>query len=89
MGKYKDVPRVIRQVLSMRDEIEYHLMREKRTLQQEFILILKKESKLPKRLRDYIIEYYDENDQTQQPETENPNDVHHRGNDELHSGEVS
>jgi hypothetical protein len=63
MGKYKDVPRVIRRVLSCRDEIEYHLMREKRTLQQEFILILKKESKLPKRLRDYIIEYYDENDE--------------------------
>ncbi len=87
MAKYKDVPPVIRRILSSRDEIEYHLMREKRTLQQEFILILKKESKLPKRLRDYIIQYYDENDQTQQ--TENPTDVHHHGNDELHPGEES
>jgi hypothetical protein len=85
MAKYKDVPPVIRRVLSMRDEIEYHLMREKRTLQQEFILILKKESKLPKRLRDYIIHFYDENDQTQQ--TENPTDVSNHGNDELHPGE--
>jgi hypothetical protein len=85
MGKYKDVPPVIRRVLSMRDEIGYHLTRENRTLEEEFILIIKKESTLPKRLRDYIIHFYDENDKD--TETENLNDVPSDGTDELHPGE--
>lgn len=69
----------------MRDEIGYHLSRENRTLKEEFILIIKKESTLPKRLRDYIIHFYDENDK--ETETENLIDVPTNGTDELHPGE--
>lgn len=86
--KYKDVPPVIRRVLSMRDEIGYHLNRENRTVQEEFILILKKESKLPKRLRDYIVEYFDqiENEKISE-QGENIVDVRPDLHDELHPGE--
>lgn len=86
--KYKDVPPVIRRVLSMRDEIGYHLTRENRTVQEEFILILKKESKLPKRLRDYIVEYFDqiENEKISE-QGENIADVRPDLHDELHPGE--
>ena len=49
---------VIARILSMRDTIEYHLARENRTLDQEFLLILNKQSKLPARHRDFIVEYY-------------------------------
>jgi hypothetical protein len=98
---------IVARILSMRDHIEHHLVRENRTLDEEFLLIIKKESKLPARHRDYILDYYNhmaqkqaqeqlnqkeetnENNQTQQPETENPTDVHHHGNDELHPGEES
>ena len=86
--KYKDVPPVIRRVLSMRDEIGYHLTRESRTVQEEFILILKKESKLPKRLRDYIVQYFEE---IQNEETNNQGqnivNVHPNLPNELHPGE--
>ena len=88
--KYKDVPPVIRRVLSMRDEIGYHLMREGRTVQEEFILILKKESKLPKRLRDYVVEYFDQIENEKDNEQgENPVDVRSDVPDELHPGDVS
>ena len=43
----------------MRDEVEYHLSRENRTVEQEFTLIINKESKLPKRLRDFILNFYE------------------------------
>lgn len=79
--KYKDVPRWAGRILSMRDEVEYHLMREKRTVKEEFILILKKESKLPRRLREFIINYYDE---TEQDETDNTSsEGHSQESDEL------
>lgn len=86
-NKYKDVPPVVRRVLSMRDEIGYHLMRENRTVQEEFTLILKKESKLPKRLRDYIVEYFDqiENEKISE-QGENIVDVRPDLHDELHPG---
>lgn len=72
----------------MRDEIGYHLTRENRTVQEEFILILKKESKLPKRLRDYIVEYFDqiENEKISE-QGENIVDVRPDLHDELHPGE--
>jgi hypothetical protein len=57
--KYQDVPSAVRRVLSMRDEVEYHLSRENRTVEQEFTLIINKESKLPKRLRDFILNFYE------------------------------
>jgi len=57
--KYQDVPPAVRKVLSMRDEVEYHLSRENRTVEQEFTLIINKESKLPKRLRDFILNYFE------------------------------
>ena len=40
MTKYKEVHPTVRRILSMRDEIEYHLSRENRTVEQEFNLIL-------------------------------------------------
>lgn len=49
---------VIARIMSMRDTIEYHLVRENRTLDQEFLLILNKQSKLPARHREYIVDYY-------------------------------
>ena len=55
----KNVPPVVRRILSNRDEILYHLSRENRTIEQEYNLVLNKQSKLPKRLRDFIIQYYE------------------------------
>jgi hypothetical protein len=68
----KNVPPVVRRILSNRDEILYHLSRENRTIEQEYNLVLNKQSKLPKRLRDFIIQYY-EVQSTQLPnETDSP-----------------
>lgn len=73
----------------MRDEIEYHLSRENRTVEQEFNLILKKESKLPARLREFILKYFDKIDTNEESETqgENITNVHPDVPAELHPGE--
>jgi len=89
MTKYKEVHPTVRRILSMRDEIEYHLSRENRTVEQEFNLILKKESKLPARLREFILEYFDKIDTNEESETqgENITNVHPDVPAELHPGE--
>lgn len=89
MTKYTKVHPTVRRILSMRDEIEYHLSRENRTVEQEFNLILKKESKLPARLREFILEYFDKIDTNEESETqgENITNVHPDVPAELHPGE--
>jgi hypothetical protein len=59
---------IMARILSMRDHIEHHLVRENRTLDEEFLLIIKKESKLPARHRDYILDYYNHMAQKQAQE---------------------
>jgi hypothetical protein len=69
---------VIARIMSMRDTIEYHLSRENRTLDEEFLLIINKESKLPARHREYIVDYYNhmaqKYNQANQKEAENETD---------------
>jgi hypothetical protein len=65
----KNTPPEVRRILSNRDEILYHLSRQNRTIEEEYYLVLNKQSKLPKRLRDFIIQYYE-----LQP-TETPNET--------------
>jgi hypothetical protein len=89
MTKYKEVHPAVRRILSMRDEVEYHLTRENRTVEEEYHLILKKESKLPARLREFILEYFDKIDTNEESETqgENITNVHPDVPAELHPGE--
>lgn len=89
MKKYAEVHPAVRRILSMRDEVEYHLTRENRTVEQEYHLILKKESKLPTRLREFILEYFEQLNPNEESETqgENITNVHPDVPAELHPGE--
>lgn len=68
----QNTPPAVRRILSNRDEILYHLSRENRSIEQEYNLVLNKQSKLPKRLRDFIIQYYEVQSTQTQNETDSP-----------------
>ena len=96
VGKYDKEPPAMRKVLSMQDEVNYHLARTGRTLDDEFHLILKEESTLPVRLRKFILSWYEFQFNQQQlnqneevSQSENPDDVRSDVPDELHPGDVS
>lgn len=96
VGKYDNEPPAIKKILSMQDEVSYHLVRTNRTLDDEFKLILNSESTLPARLRQFILSWYEFQFNQQQlnqneefPQTENPDDVRSDISDELHPGDDS
>ncbi len=97
VGKYDKEPPAMRKVLSMQDEVNYHLARTGRTLDDEFHLILKEESTLPVRLRKFILSWYEfqfnQQQLNQHEETklqaEDPSDVLPSVPDELHPGDDS
>lgn len=70
MKKYEKASPQVKRILSDRDELLYYLSRNNRTVEEEFFLIRKKESNLPKRLRDFITLYFEElNETTENTET--------------------
>ena len=93
-GKFDKEPPAMRKVLTMQEEVNYHLARTNRTLDDEFFLILKKESTLPTRLRTFVLSWYEFQHNQQQAnqheeaelQTENTDDVRGDVPDELHPG---
>jgi hypothetical protein len=84
----------MKRLLNMQDEINKHLELHNRSVEDELLLILNKESKLPLRLRMFIISYCEfqlnqKQQQNEEPSIEGQNTVDVRSDlsDELHPGE--
>lgn len=97
VGKYDKEPPAMKKVLTMQEEVNYHLARTNRTLDDEFHLVLKSESTLPARLRQFILSWYEFQFNQQQLnqneeviiQSKDPDDVHTSLPDELHPGDDS
>lgn len=98
VDKQDDESIAMKRLLKMQDEINAHLEKNNRSTHDELLLILNKESKLPLRLRMFILSYceFQLNQQQQQQneesttaktEGENTNDVRSDLSNELPSGE--
>jgi hypothetical protein len=94
VGKYDNEPPAMKKVLTMQEEINYHLARTNRTLDDEFHLVLNQKSTLPARLRQFILSWYEfqfnQQQLNQNEETiiqsKDPSDVLPSVSDELHPG---
>jgi hypothetical protein len=103
VGKYDKEPPAMKKVLTMQEEVNYHLARTNRTLDDEFHLVLNQKSTLPARLRQFILSWYEfqfnqqQSQQSQQLnqneeviiQSKDPDDVHTSLPDELHPGDDS